>query len=48
MANHITAIHALKSKLGLSDDDYRALLANLTGRSSSKDLPPPRPAGGRA
>lgn len=40
MPNHIAAIHALKSKLGLSDDDYRALLVNLTGRSSSKDLLP--------
>lgn len=38
MANHIAAIHTLKSKLQLSDDDYRALLVNLTGKSSSKDL----------
>ena len=38
--NHIAAIHALKSKLRLSDDDYRALLVNLTGKASSKDLPP--------
>lgn len=38
--NHIAAIHALKSKLGLSEDDYRALLANLTGKTSSKDLQP--------
>ena len=36
--NHIAAIHALKSKLQLSTDDYRALLVNLTGKSSSTDL----------
>ena len=38
MANHIAAIHTLKGKLGLSDDDYRALLVNLTGKNSSKAL----------
>lgn len=38
MANHIAAIHALKSKLTLSDDDYRALLINLTGKNSSKTM----------
>lgn len=38
MANNIAAIHTLKSKLGLSDDDYRALLGNLTGKNSSKAL----------
>ena len=38
--NHIAAIHTLKSKLGLSEDDYRALLSNLTGKTSSKDLQP--------
>ncbi|MEG0920660.1 MAG: regulatory protein GemA [Comamonas sp.] len=38
MANHKAAIHALKSKLGMSDDDYRALLLTLTGVSSSKDM----------
>ena len=37
-ANHIAAIHVLKSKLQLSDDDYRALLKNLTQKTSSKDL----------
>ena len=36
-ADHIAAIHVLKSQLRLSDDDYRALLANLTGKTSSKD-----------
>lgn len=38
MANHIAAIHTLKSKLKLSDDDYRALLFGLTGQRSSKAL----------
>ena len=38
MANHIAAIHTLKSKLQLSDDDYRALLFSVTGQRSSKDL----------
>ena len=36
--NHIAAIHSLKSKLQLSTDDYRALLVNLTGKSSSTDM----------
>lgn len=36
--NHTAAIHVLKSKLQLSDDDYRALLKNLTQKTSSKDL----------
>ncbi|TAN12923.1 MAG: regulatory protein GemA [Burkholderiaceae bacterium] len=35
---HLAAIHVLKGKLQLSDDDYRALLANLTGQTSSKAL----------
>ncbi len=39
--NHIAAIHALKSKLQLSTDDYRALLVNLTGKSSSTDMSQP-------
>ena len=38
MANHIAAIHVLKSRLQLTDDDYRALLKNLTHKTSSKDL----------
>ena len=38
---HIAAIHALKSKLQLSTDDYRALLVNLTGKSSSTDMSQP-------
>lgn len=37
-SGHIAAIHALKSKCKLSDDDYRALLHSLTGQRSSKDL----------
>ena len=36
--NHIAAIHVLKSRLSLTDDDYRALLGNLTGKTSAKDL----------
>ena len=38
MANHIAAIHALSAKLGLREDDYRALLVHLTGKASSKDM----------
>lgn len=38
MANHIAAIHVLKSKLQLSDDDYRALLGGLTQKTSTKDM----------
>jgi phage gp16-like protein len=38
MSNHIAAIHVLKSQLCLSDDDYRALLVQLTGHNSSKLL----------
>ena len=36
--DHIKAIHVLKGKLRLSDDDYRALLIQLTGHSSSKAM----------
>lgn len=38
MDKDIRAIHTLKGKLRLSDDDYRALLVNLTGAASSKDM----------
>lgn len=38
MANHIAAIHVLKSKLQLSDEDYRALIKGLTRKTSSKDM----------
>ena len=34
--NHTAAIHVLKARLGMSDDDYRSLLLALTGKSSSK------------
>ena len=40
MSNHIAAIHVLKSKLQLTDDDYRALLKGLTLKTSSKDMSP--------
>ena len=36
----IKAIHTLKTKLHLSDADYRALLQRTAGVSSSKDLTP--------
>lgn len=44
MSNHIQVIHVLKSKLRMSDDDYRVLLADLTrtanapGKTSSKQM----------
>lgn len=37
-ANYTAAIHTIKSKLKLSDEDYRALLMNLTGKNSSKEM----------
>ena len=40
--DHIRAIHVLKGKLSLSDDDYRALLIELTGHSSSKAMTQPQ------
>ncbi len=36
--NHIAAIHVLKAKCKLSDDDYRALLFQLTGKDSCKAM----------
>ena len=39
-ANHIAAIHVLKARLRLTDEDYRALLKHLTGKGSSKDCTP--------
>ena len=36
--NHIAAIHVLKARLRLTDDDYRALLCALTQRVSTKDM----------
>lgn len=38
MDKDIRAIHTLKGKLRLGEDDYRALLVNLTGVASSKDM----------
>ena len=38
MANHTAAIRVLKSKLQLTDDDYRALLRSLTQKTSTKDM----------
>ncbi|ARV17394.1 hypothetical protein AEP_00432 [Curvibacter sp. AEP1-3] len=35
---HIAAIHVLKGLLKLQDDDYRALLNNLVGKTSSKAM----------
>ncbi|WP_343590128.1 regulatory protein GemA [Paracidovorax wautersii] len=37
-ANHTAAIHVLKAKLQLTDDDYRALINGLTRKTSSKDM----------
>lgn len=36
--NHTAAIHVLKGLLKLQDDDYRALLNNLVGKTSSKEM----------
>jgi phage gp16-like protein len=36
--NHIAAIHILKNKCRLSEDDYRALLVQLTGKDSCKAM----------
>lgn len=44
----IAAIHVLKKQLRLSDDDYRALLAALTGKSSCADMAPAQLAQVRA
>lgn len=38
MTQHYAAIHAIKNKLQLSEDDYRALLQQLTGKRSLKQL----------
>lgn len=34
----IAAIHVAKSQLGLDDDTYRAKLASITGKSSTRDM----------
>lgn len=36
----LAAIHVLKGKLRMRDEDYRALLNHLTGHTSSKDCTP--------
>ena len=36
--NHTAAIHVLKGLLKLQEDDYRALLVNLVGKQSCKDM----------
>lgn len=38
MTSSIAAIHVAKKQLGLDDDTYRAKLANITGKSSVKDM----------
>ncbi len=38
MTSSIAAIHVAKRDLGLDDDTYRAKLANITGKSSVKDM----------
>lgn len=38
MSSSIAAIHVAKRDLGLDDDTYRAKLANITGKSSVKDM----------
>lgn len=38
MTDHIAAIHVLKSKLQLTDDDYRALLQNIAGKQSTRAM----------
>lgn len=41
MTSSIAAIHVAKKQLGLDDDTYRAKLANITGKSSVKDMTEP-------
>ena len=36
--NHIATIHVLKAQCKLSDEDYRALLVQLTGKDSCKAM----------
>lgn len=38
MSTAIAKIHIAKAQLGLDDEDYRALLARVTGKRSSRDL----------
>ena len=37
-ASQLRAIHALRRRLGMQDDDYRAFLEGNTGKRSAKDL----------
>ena len=41
MTSSIAAIHVAKKQLGMDDDTYRAKLANITGKSSVKDMSEP-------
>lgn len=34
----LSAVHALKTQAGMSDDEYRDMLASLTGKRSAADL----------
>lgn len=48
MARDVAAIHVLKAKLQLADDDYRALLRQLTGQASCSQMNERELAGVRA
>ena len=48
MARDVAAIHVLKAKLQLADDDYRALLRQLTGKASCSQMNERELAGVRA
>lgn len=37
-SRHTAAIHVLKGRLQLTDEDYRALLLSLTGKGSTRDM----------
>lgn len=40
-SKHLAAIHALKNKLRMPDEEYRALLFGQTGKHSCKDMTEP-------
>lgn len=48
VAKDVSAIHVLKSQLQLTEDDYRALLRQLTGKSSCKEMDARQLAGVRS
>lgn len=48
MAKDVSAIHVLKAQLQLADDDYRALLRQLTGKGSCSAMAPRELAAVRA